>query len=92
MMRLLTNARSARPLPSGKKRLSNFYHLEPHYYIVKLGFAGVFEISLFLKHRLWVLVLIASLRRFKRVPIIDILNRNKKNIKLDHQIFINAFE
>lgn len=45
-----------------------------------------------LKHRLWVLVRIASLRRFKRVPIIDILNRNKKNIKLDHQIFINAFE
>ena len=44
-----------------------------------------------LKHRLWVLVRIASLRRFKRVPIIDILNRNKKNIKLDHQIEISEF-
>ena len=31
-----------------KKRLGDFYPLEPHYYIVKLGFAGVFQISLFL--------------------------------------------
>ena len=31
-----------------KTRLCDFYPLEPHYYIVKLGFAGVFEISLFL--------------------------------------------
>ena len=31
------------------------------------------------KHRLWVLVRTASPRRFKRVPTIHVLSRNKKN-------------
>ena len=40
--------------------------LEPHFYIVKLGFTGVYIISLISaqKHRLWVLVRTASARRF----------------------------
>ena len=51
-----------------------------HFYIEKLGYAGVYLIFLFLlfapKHRLWVLV-----RRFKLVPTIYVLSKNKKNIK-----------
>ena len=37
------------------------YPLAPHFYIVKLGFTGVYIFLIFaLKHRLWVLVRIAS--------------------------------
>ena len=45
-----------------KTRLYNFDHLKPHFYIVKLGFSGVYIIFLIfaLKHRLWVLVKTAS--------------------------------
>ena len=39
-------------------KVSNEYPLEPHFYIVKLGFAGVYLILL--KHTLWVLVRTAS--------------------------------
>ena len=44
----------------------DLYPLAPHFYIAKLGFTGVFIIFLFLllKHRLWVLVRTASVRRF----------------------------
>ena len=46
--------------------LYNTDSLKPHFYIVKLGFAGVYIIFLISaqKHRLWVLVRAASLRRF----------------------------
>ena len=39
---------------------------KPHFYIVKLGFTGVYIIFLIFaqKHRLWVLVRTASLRQF----------------------------
>ena len=49
-----------------KTRLYNFDPLKPHFYIVKLGFTGVYVIFLISakKHRLWVLVRTASLRRF----------------------------
>ena len=45
-----------------KTYLYNFDPLKPHFYIVKLGFTGVYIILLFLlkKHRLWVLVRTAS--------------------------------
>ena len=45
---------------------SQFDPLKPHFYIVKLGFTGVYIIFLISaqKHRLWVLVRTASLRRF----------------------------
>ena len=49
-----------------KTRLYNFDPLKPHFYIVKLGFTGVYIIFLISvqKHRLWVLVRTASPRRF----------------------------
>ena len=49
-----------------KTRLYNFDPLKPHFYMVKLGFTGVYIILLTSaqKHRLWVLVRTASSRRF----------------------------
>ena len=49
-----------------KTRLYNFDPLQPHFYIVKLGFTGVYIIFLISaqKHRLWVPVRTASARRF----------------------------
>ena len=49
-----------------KTCLYNFDPLKPHFYIVKLGFRGVY-ITLLIsaqKHRLWVRVRTASARRF----------------------------
>ena len=52
--------------PITKTCLYNFDPLKPHFYIVKLGFTGVYIIFLISaqKHRLWVLVRTASARRF----------------------------
>ena len=49
-----------------KACLYNVDPLQPHFYIVKLGFTGVYIILLNSdqKHRLWVLVRTASPRRF----------------------------
>ena len=49
-----------------KTCLYNFDPLKPHFYIVKLGFKGVYIIFLISAqtHRLWVLVRTASPRRF----------------------------
>ena len=48
-----------------KTRLYNFDPLETHFYIVKLGFIGVYiSFLILLKHRLWVLVRTSSPRRF----------------------------
>ena len=49
-----------------KTYLYNFDSLKPHFYIVKLGFTGVYIIFLISaqKYRLWVLVRTASSRRF----------------------------
>ena len=49
-----------------KTCLYNFDPLKPHFYIVKLGFTGVYIIFLISaqKHILWVLVRTASSRRF----------------------------
>ena len=46
--------------------LYNFDPHKPHFYIVKLGFTGVYIIFLISaqKHRLWVLIRTASSRRF----------------------------
>ena len=47
--------------PITKTRLYNFDPLKPHFYIIKLGFTGVYIIFLILlKNRLWVLVRTAS--------------------------------
>ena len=52
--------------PITKTCLYNIDPLEPHFYIVKLGFTGVYITFLISaqKHRLWVLVRTASLRQF----------------------------
>ena len=49
-----------------KTCLYNIEPLKPHFYIVKLGFTGVYIIFLSSaqEHRLWVLVRTASSRRF----------------------------
>ena len=49
-----------------KTCLYNFDPLKPHFYIVKLGFTGVYIIFLISaqKHRFWILVRTASPRRF----------------------------
>ena len=49
-----------------KTYLYYFDPLKPHFYIVKMGFTRVYIIFLISaqKHRLWVLVRTASLRRF----------------------------
>ena len=56
--------RAVRDIP--KTCLYNVDPLKPHFYIVKLGFTGVYIIFLVSaqKHRLWVLVRTASARRF----------------------------
>ena len=49
-----------------KTGLYNFDPFKPHFYVVNLGFTGVYNIFLISaqKHRLWVLVRTASQRRF----------------------------
>ena len=66
-----------------KTYLYIFEPLKPHFYTVKLGFTGVYTIFLISaqKHRLWVLVKTAWPRRCQRVPTINVLSRNIKNIK-----------
>ena len=61
-----------------KTCLYNFDPLKSHFYIVKLGFTGVYIIFLISaqKHRLW-------------VPTIYVLSRNMKNIRIFYlKIFI----
>ena len=68
-----------------KTSLCNEHPLTPHFYIVKLGFTGVYFFLIFApKQRLWVLIRTASLRRFSRVPTINVLSKNEKNIKKNH--------
>ena len=72
-----------------KTYLYNFAPLKPHFYIVKLGFTGVYIIFLISaqKHRLWVLVRTASLY------LQSVLNRNMKNIRFFNlKIFIFGSE
>ena len=63
-----------------KTRTYNFDPLKPHFYIVKLGFTGVFIIFLISaqKHRLWVLVRSGS----NEYPQSMFLSRNMKNIRV----------
>ena len=53
---------SYNPVNITKTRLYNFDPLKPHFYMVKLGFTGVYIIFLISaqKHRLWVFVRTAS--------------------------------
>ena len=67
-----------------KTCLYNFNHLKPNFYIVKLGFTGVYIIFLIsaLNHRFWGLVRTAS------VPTIYVLDRNMKHIRA---FYLNIF-
>ena len=67
-----------------KTCLYNVDPLKPHFYIVNLSFQGytLFFLISAQKHRLWVLIRAASLRRYKRVPTIYVLSRNMKNIRI----------
>ena len=55
-------------IPSRKHAYVILTPLKPHFYIVKLGFTGVYIIVLISaqKHRLWVLVRTASSRNMKK--------------------------
>ena len=70
--------------------LYNFDPLKPHFYIEKLGCTEVYIIFFFIsaqKRRLWVLARTASARQFLRVPRINVLSRNMKNIRIFIWIF-----
>ena len=58
----LTTVFMCSPVSITKTYLYNFDSIKPHFYIVKLGFIGVYVIFLISaqKHRLWVLVRTAS--------------------------------
>ena len=62
-----------------KTCLYNFDPLKPHFYIVKLGFTGVYIIFLSSaqKHRLWLLVRTALSNEYPQ----SVLSRNMKNIR-----------
>ena len=62
---------------SRKTYLYKFDPFKPHFYIVKLGFTGVYITFLISaqKHRLWILVRTASVRRFYRVPTIYVFEQ-----------------
>ena len=66
-----------------KTHLYNFHPLKPYFYVLKLGFTGVYIIFLISaqKHRLWVLVRTDSARLFSRVLTNYVLSRNMKNIR-----------
>ena len=63
----------------------DLYPITPHSYIVRLRCTGVYIFLIFaLKHRLWVLVRTASVRRFQHIPSIYVLSKSKKNIIIFH--------
>ena len=62
-----------------KRRLYNFAPLKPHFYIVKLGFTGVYIIFLILLKNIDCGYL---QRQFQCVPTIYVLSRNIKNIRI----------
>ena len=69
--------------PSGKHvRVMYVYPLEPHFYIEKKGFAGVYLFFLFLLQNIdcgYSLEL--GMYKPRHVPTIYVLSKNKKNIK-----------
>ena len=67
-----------------KSYLYNFDPLKPHFYIVRLGFTGVYIIFLISaqKHRLWVPVRTASPRRNFQFLVV------KFSIYLNRRVFV----
>ena len=63
--RIYTDPQISPSIAIRKTRPCDLYPLTPHFYIVKLGFTGVYIFLIFApKHRLWVRVRTASVRRF----------------------------
>ena len=68
-------------------RLCYLYPLTPHFYIVNLGFTGVYFFLMFvLKQRLWVLIRTVPVRRFSHAPTVYVLSEygekeEKKQLK-----------
>ena len=58
------------------------YPLKPPFYIVKLGYAGVYLFFLFLLKNIDCGYSLEPPRRGERVPTIYVLSKNKKNIKI----------
>ena len=63
-----------------KTHLYNFYLLKPHFYVVKLGFTGVYIIFLILLKKN--IDCVYSLEPPRRVPTFYVLNINMKNIRI----------
>ena len=71
-----------------KTRLYYFDPLKPHFYIVKLGFTGVYIIFLIFaqKHRLWVLVKTAS-QKYEKYQ--NFLSENFPSLVVKVSIYLN---
>ena len=67
-----------------KTYLYNFDPLKPHFYIVKLGFKGVYVTFLISaqKHRLWYSLEPPRRSGSNEYPTIYVLSRNMKNIRI----------
>ena len=83
-----------------KTCLYNFYPLIPHFYIVKLGFQGVYIIFLISaqKHRLWVLVRKAVLtsthnlcfeQKYEKYQ--KFLSENFQFLEVNFSIYLNRY-
>ena len=72
-------------MPSVKICPCNEYPLKPHFYIAKLGYAGIYLFFLFLFQNINCGY---SLELPRRVSTIYVLSKNKKNIKT---ILVNFF-
>ena len=68
-----------------KTYLYDFDPFKPHFYIVKLGFTGVYNIFLSAqKHRLWYLLELGGSNEY---PQSMLLSKNKKNIRILPEFF-----
>ena len=76
-----------------KTCLCNFDPLKPHFYIVNLGFIGLYITFLISaqKHRLLVRVRTSSPRWFRRLPTIYVLSRNMRYIRILYLKFFIFF-
>ena len=75
-----------------KTRLYNFDPLKPHFYVVKLGFTGVYIIFLISaqKHRLWVVVRTHSLCFEQKYEIYkSFLTENFQILEVKFSIYLN---
>ena len=72
-----------------KTYLYDFDPFKPHFYIVKLGFTGVYNIFLISaqKHRLWYSLELPLRGGSNEYPQSVLLSKNKKNIRILPEFF-----